>query len=192
MNAAFCPPSNLISLNESEMARLVAALGWPGYRSGQILRWLYQRRVRTVDEMTDLSRTDRAKLRDLVRIGRPPGCVIFRSADSTRKLVLTLEDGLEIESVLIPDDDRLTLSRVDYELPIPEPYTPQIVPDDYRCFFLDWPAADTTFSSIIREPKSLAPNRRAIWPTFIPMVTHEAWMLGTLSSTMRAMAWVRR
>jgi 23S rRNA (adenine2503-C2)-methyltransferase len=91
------------------MARLVAALGWPGYRSGQILRWLYQRRARTVDDMTDLSRTDRAKLRDLARIGRPSGCVIFRSADSTRKLVLTQEDGLEIESVLIPDDDRLTL-----------------------------------------------------------------------------------
>lgn len=41
-------------------------------------------------------------------------------------------------------DERLSLSRVDFELPIPEPYTPQVFPDDYRCFFLDWPATETT------------------------------------------------
>lgn len=40
---------------------------------------------------------------------------------------------------------RLTLSRVDLELPLPEPYTQQIFPDDYRCFFLDWPEAETTY-----------------------------------------------
>src|SRR2546427_4656270 len=38
------------------------------------------------------------------------------------------------------------------------------------------PAADTTFSSIIREPKSFAPNRSATWPIFGPIVTQEAWM----------------
>src|SRR2546425_7272630 len=54
------------------------------------------------------------------------------------------------------------------------------------------PAAETTFSSIMSEPKSLAPNLSATWPILGPIVTQEAWMLGTLSSTMRAMAWVRR
>src|SRR6266568_4631752 len=54
------------------------------------------------------------------------------------------------------------------------------------------PAAETTFSSIISEPKSLAPKRSATWPIFGPMVTHDAWILGTLSSTMRAIPWVRR
>ncbi len=42
-------------------------------------------------------------------------------------------------------DNRRTLSRVDYELELPEAYTPQIAPDDYRCFFVDWPAAENTF-----------------------------------------------
>src|SRR2546427_465412 len=54
------------------------------------------------------------------------------------------------------------------------------------------PAAETTFSSIMSEPKSFAPNRSATCPTFIPIVTQDAWMFGTSSSTMRAIACVLR
>ena len=100
---------NLLSLNESELAALVSTFGWPAYRTGQILRWIYQRRARAIDEMTDLSQTDRAKLSARASIRRTASCVVFRSADDTRKLILKLEDGLEVEAVLIPDDDRLTL-----------------------------------------------------------------------------------
>ena len=53
-------------------------------------------------------------------------------------------------------------------------------------------AAETTFSSIMSEPKSLQPKRSAVWPTFMPIVTQLAWRFGTLSSTMRAIATVRR
>lgn len=109
MNAVARPAPHLLSLNESEMAGLVAGFGWPPYRTRQILRWLYQRRARAIAEMTDLSHADRGTLSALTKIGRLPGCIVFRSADSTRKLVLKLEDGLEVEAVLIPDDGRLTL-----------------------------------------------------------------------------------
>ena len=108
--AGISPSSiNLLSLDETEMAGLVEELRWPAYRAGQILRWLYQRRARSVDEMTDLSRADRLKLSSRAKIVRAPHCLIFRAADDTRKLVLTLEDGLEVEAVLIPDESRLTL-----------------------------------------------------------------------------------
>jgi 23S rRNA (adenine2503-C2)-methyltransferase len=105
------PPSgiNLLSLDETEMAGFVDELGWPAYRTVQILRWLYQRRARSIHDMTDLSRTDRTKLSSRAMIARTPHCVVFRSADDTRKLVLKLEDGLEVEAVLIPDEGRLTL-----------------------------------------------------------------------------------
>ena len=53
---------NLLSLDETEMAGLVAGFGWPAYRTAQILRWLYQRRARSISSMTDLSHADRAKL----------------------------------------------------------------------------------------------------------------------------------
>lgn len=39
----------------------------------------------------------------------------------------------------------IELSRVDLTLPMPEAYTPQIQPDDYRCFLLDWPEQETTY-----------------------------------------------
>jgi hypothetical protein len=45
------------------------------------------------------------------------------------------------------EDTRRPLSRVDFELPLPEPYAPQIFPDDYRCFFLDWPATETLYAT---------------------------------------------
>jgi 23S rRNA (adenine2503-C2)-methyltransferase len=102
-------PTNLLSLDEKGLARLVKESGWPTYRTGQILRWLYQRRARTISQMTDLSQADRAKLASAARIGRATDCTVFRSSDQTRKLVLTLEDGLSVETVLIPDEDRLTL-----------------------------------------------------------------------------------
>ena len=100
---------NLLSLDETEMAGLVAGFGWPAYRTAQILRWLYQRRARSISNMTDLSHADRTKLSGRARIARTPQCLVFRSADDTRKLVLKLEDGLEVEAVLIPDESRLTL-----------------------------------------------------------------------------------
>lgn len=103
------PETNLLSLTEAQMAALVRGFGWPGYRAGQILRWLYQRRARTIAQMTDLSQKDRDKLSEIARIQRTYDCTVLESTDGTRKLLLTLDDGFRIETVLIPDEDRLTL-----------------------------------------------------------------------------------
>lgn len=43
------------------------------------------------------------------------------------------------------EDTRRSLSRVDLELTLPVPYTPKTFPDDYRCFFLDWPEVETRY-----------------------------------------------
>lgn len=91
------------------MTQLVARYGWPAYRTGQILRWLYQRRAKTINQMTDLSQADRSILADDYGIGRVQKFTILRSSDQTRKLILTLEDGGTIETVIIPDENRLTL-----------------------------------------------------------------------------------
>jgi 23S rRNA (adenine2503-C2)-methyltransferase len=101
--------TNLLGLAESQVATLVQSQNWPAYRTGQILRWLYQRRARSIDEMTDLSRRERLTLSGLATIRRSTQCTVLESQDGTRKLLLTLDDGLTIETVLIPDQDRLTL-----------------------------------------------------------------------------------
>ena len=54
--------TNLLALNEAEMAGFVSQLGWPKYRAHQILRWLYQSRVKSPADMTNLSRADRELL----------------------------------------------------------------------------------------------------------------------------------
>jgi 23S rRNA (adenine2503-C2)-methyltransferase len=102
-------PTNLLALDEKEMGRLVQQFRWPRYRTGQILRWLYQRRAKEINQMTDLAHAERTMLASLATIPRAPGCKVLRSIDHTRKLLLTLNDGLTVETVLIPDEDRLTL-----------------------------------------------------------------------------------
>ena len=101
--------TNLLALNEPALEQFVNDLNWPKFRARQILRWLYQERVHEIDRMTDLSKTERARLSSIAAIDRLSDCEVRRSSDGTRKLLLRLEDGLVIESVLIPDADRLTL-----------------------------------------------------------------------------------
>lgn len=87
----------------------MGSLGWPRYRAQQILRWLYQRRVHDVGQMTDLSKAERATLHTMAVVGRSQDCRALSSEDGTRKFLIRLEDGLTVESVLIPDRGRLTL-----------------------------------------------------------------------------------
>jgi 23S rRNA (adenine2503-C2)-methyltransferase len=103
------PIKSLLSLDLPSAERFVSGLGWPRYRAKQILRWLYQRRVREVGRMTDLSNAERDSLHTMAVVGRSTDCRALRSADGTRKFLIGLEDGLTVESVLIPDRGRLTL-----------------------------------------------------------------------------------
>jgi 23S rRNA (adenine2503-C2)-methyltransferase len=73
------------------------------------LRWLYQERVHTFAEMTNLSQKERSYLTQTCTVGRTTEVQVLTSQDGTRKFVLTLADGNQVECVLIPDADRLTL-----------------------------------------------------------------------------------
>ncbi len=101
--------TDLLALTESGMAAYVASLGWPAYRASQILRWLYQDRIRTFAAMSNLPQKDREYLTANCSIERTSNIQIFSSQDGTKKFVLTLADGNQVECVLIPDEDRLTL-----------------------------------------------------------------------------------
>ena len=102
------PLANLVALNFEDMSSLVARLGWPFYRTTQILRWIYQHGVHDVDQMSNLSLVHRKALRNLADVGRLQSPHILNSVDGTQKFLFSLEDGLTIESVLIPEGRRLT------------------------------------------------------------------------------------
>ncbi len=103
------PRPNLLAFSPSQMAEWVQSNGWPRYRTQQILRWLYAKRARTIEDMTDLSRADRTVLGGRARIDRLACAVVRTADDGTKKFLFSLEDGLSVESVMIPDGRRLTL-----------------------------------------------------------------------------------
>ncbi|MAS43623.1 MAG: 23S rRNA (adenine(2503)-C(2))-methyltransferase RlmN [Rhodobacteraceae bacterium] len=78
-------------------------------RAGQVWQWLYARGATDFAEMTNLSKGIRAQLAEHFRIDRPEIVVRQVSADGTRKYLLRLAGGHEVEAVYIPEEDRGTL-----------------------------------------------------------------------------------
>jgi 23S rRNA (adenine2503-C2)-methyltransferase len=90
------------SLLFNELEEELHKLGQPSYRTGQIADWLYEKRVNSFDEMTDLSRVLRAQLANQFALSKTDVVRVLGSHDTTRKFLFRLTDGNLIESVLIP------------------------------------------------------------------------------------------
>jgi 23S rRNA (adenine2503-C2)-methyltransferase len=83
--------------------------GLPAYRADQIAAWLYQRGVDDLAAMTDLGVELRGRLAEQWETRALEVVKVDRSADGTVKAMLEARDGVRIESVLIPEQDRTTL-----------------------------------------------------------------------------------
>ncbi|MDA8433309.1 MAG: 23S rRNA (adenine(2503)-C(2))-methyltransferase RlmN [Nitrospiraceae bacterium] len=101
--------TNLKALSQDDLVRFVAAHGLPRYRAGQLAHWIYGKFVAGIDEITEFSKELRAKLSEVSYISSLRLTKRLVSSDGTEKFLFALEDGETIESVLIPDKDRLTL-----------------------------------------------------------------------------------
>ena len=75
----------LLGKNLEELKQLVKEEGLPGFAAGQIARWLYVRKARSIDEMTDLSKAAREKLSQKYEIGVTPYSLVQESSDGTKK-----------------------------------------------------------------------------------------------------------
>ena len=100
--------ADLVGLLREEVEALMGEFGERPYRGRQLFQWVQARRALGADAMTSLPRTLRAILASRVRVGRPEAVRVQRAQDGTRKYLFRLSDSEEIESVLIPDDDRLS------------------------------------------------------------------------------------
>lgn len=96
-----------MTLTELQMA--VKCLGMPGFTAKQIAQWLYVKKVRSIDEMTNLSARNRALMAEQYEIGASTPVHSMHSIDGTIKYLFRTADGQYIESVYIPDKDRATL-----------------------------------------------------------------------------------
>lgn len=108
----------LIGRTIGELKIVVGELGMPAFTANQIAKWLYQQHVSSIDEMTNISKVNREKLKAQYEIGAMPPIDCQRSKDGTIKYlfpVRTGESGLSensgkfVETVFIPDGDRATL-----------------------------------------------------------------------------------
>ena len=104
------PRTNLMGLSQPALEEFaVDVLGEKKFRGRQLFKWLYAKKVTSFDEMTDISKKTRMKLEQVARISRMDERVVQRSSDGTVKFLWGLEDGLQVESVLIPEESRQTL-----------------------------------------------------------------------------------
>ncbi len=100
---------DLLSLLPPELETLSRRLGEDRYRGRQLAAWLFKKGVYDLEAMSDLPREFRSRLGEEAFIGLPEVERITPSQDGSRKFVLRLADGARIQSVLMPDRDRLTL-----------------------------------------------------------------------------------
>ena len=101
------------SLFLDEIERYLATLNQRPYRAKQIVDWLYEKRVGSFDEMSDLPQALRDQLASEFRFGELETIRVLGSKDTTRKFLFRLGDGSLIESVLIPASPALYGERSD-------------------------------------------------------------------------------
>ena len=106
-------PVNLVGLTRDALREVLIAAGTPErqakMRVGQIWQWIYQWGVRDFDVMTNLSKAYRAELAEKFVIEIPEIVSKQVSADGTRKYLVRIAGGHEVETVYIPESDRGTL-----------------------------------------------------------------------------------
>ncbi len=99
----------LLGMTLPEITEAVVELGLPRFAGKQVADWVYVKRVRGIDEMTNISLKNREFLSEKFEVGRSEPLDIQTSIDGTRKMLFKTNNGQFIETVTIPDRERLTL-----------------------------------------------------------------------------------
>ena len=99
----------LLGMTLSELQEVTKGLGMPGFTAKQIAQWLYVKRAKNIDEMTNLSLKHRAMLSEAYVVGAETPINEMRSQDGTVKYLYHTFDNHFVETVFIPDEDRGTV-----------------------------------------------------------------------------------
>ena len=103
------PKTNLLGLTKAEIKSLLNKINLPNFRASQIWNWIYRSGTIDFNEMTNISKELRSLLSKNFNIWRPKISSTHQSQDGTIKWLLKLDDGNEVETVWIPDEERGTL-----------------------------------------------------------------------------------
>lgn len=105
MSTSHTHKKNIYALSPEELQTLVLQMGESKFRVQQISDWLYNKRVTSFAQMTNISKELRTKLEDMFVFGWLQVEMEQNSADGTKKRLYRLHDGKLIESVLMPYQD---------------------------------------------------------------------------------------
>jgi 23S rRNA (adenine2503-C2)-methyltransferase len=100
---------NLLGLPEAKLVAFFESIGEKKFRAIQVMKWIHQLGADNFDDMTNVSKDLRAKLKNIAEIRMPEVVQQFDSTDGTRKFLIRVSGNNVIETVFIPDGDRGTL-----------------------------------------------------------------------------------
>lgn len=92
-----------------ELKQVAAELQLPGFTAKQMADWLYQKKIGSINEMTNLSKAARAALNQQYTLGLAPYKNVQSSIDGTKKYLFNTTIGKFVETAYIPDKDRHTV-----------------------------------------------------------------------------------
>ena len=99
----------LLGMTLHELQAVTAELGMPKFAAKQIAAWIYDKKVRSIDEMTNLSLKHRLMLNERYEVGASAPVEAMRSVDGTVKYLYRTSEGNYVEAVYIPEAERATL-----------------------------------------------------------------------------------
>ncbi len=99
----------LAGMTLDSLKEAVKEAGMPQFTAKQIADWVYRKRVKSIDGMTNLSLKNREMLKELFEVGFCAPSDEARSIDGTVKYLYRVADGHYVEAVYIPDGERATL-----------------------------------------------------------------------------------
>ena len=101
----------LLGKTPDELAQIALEVGLPAFAGKQMAQWLYQKRVSSIDQMTNLSKQGREALKAHYEVGLAQPVQVQTSQDGTRKYLFPVNGDASnaVEAVMIPDADRKTL-----------------------------------------------------------------------------------
>lgn len=101
--------TNLLDLDPAQLVAYCGELGEKPFRAKQLQRWIHQFGAANFDEMTDLAKSLREKLKTRAQIVSPTIISDHISSDGTRKWLVDVGQGNAVETVYIPEENRGTL-----------------------------------------------------------------------------------
>ncbi len=108
MNVTADTRADIRKLKAEEIEKFFIEHGEQAFRGRQVYEWLWKKSAKDFDQMTNLSLQARELLKEHFAIHHIRVNKMQRSEDGTIKNAVTLHDGLVVESVLIPTEDRIT------------------------------------------------------------------------------------